>query len=236
MSNGWALVTGSARRLGKAIALELARAGYDQIIHYNSSRDEAEATVAEVQALGRDAWSVAADLRDPNAIEHLFSRIKDRCDTLAVLVNSAADFPRTPVGTVTIEQWDHLMALNLRAPFFCAQHAAALMPNGGVIVNIADVGGEVVWKGYVPYAMGKAGIIMMTRGLAVALAPKIRVAGVAPGVALLPDGWNDDKPLERVPLDRAGTPDDIARAVRFIVESPYLTAETIFVDGGRRWG
>ncbi|MBA3471046.1 MAG: SDR family oxidoreductase [Herpetosiphonaceae bacterium] len=236
MSNGWAVVTGGAKRLGKAIALELARAGYDLVIHYNSSSAEAAATVGAIEALGQQAWAIPADLRDVGAIDALFATIAERCGSLAVLVNSAADFPRTPVGEVTVEQWDSLMALNARAPFFCAQHAAKLMSSGGVVVNLADVGGELAWPSYVPYGMSKAAILMLTKGLAVALAPTIRVGGVAPGAALLPDDWDSPAPTARVPLKRVGTAEDIARAVRFIVESPYLTGETIFVDGGRRWG
>jgi pteridine reductase len=236
MSNGWAVVTGGAKRLGRAIALELARAGYDLVIHYNTSGEAAAATVGEIEALGRQAWAIAADLRDVGAIKGLFSAIAARCGDLAVLVNSAADFPRTPFGEVTLEQWDSVMALNARAPFFCAQHAAKLMSSGGVIVNLADVGGELAWPSYIPYGMSKAAILMLTKSLAVALAPAIRVGGVAPGAALLPDDWSHPAPTARVPLKRVGTAEDIARTVRFIVESPYLTGETIFVDGGRRWG
>lgn len=236
MSLGWAMVTGGARRLGRAIVLELAAAGYDALIHYHHSAEAAEHTAAEVRALGREALTLSADLRDPAAIETLFASVAARCGSLAVLVNNAADFPRTPVDSVTVEQWDALMALNLRAPFFCAQHAARLMTAGGVVVNLADIGGEIPWPSFLPYSMAKAGMIMLTKGLAVALAPAIRVGGVSPGVALLPDDWAANPPLHRVPLGRVGEPSDIARAVRFIVESPYLTGETITVDGGRRWG
>lgn len=236
MSKGWAVVTGGAKRLGRAIALELARAGHDLVIHFNSSQADADQTVAEIAALGRQAWAISADLRDPAAIDGLFAAIKQRCGTLRVLVNSAADFPRSRVGSITVDEWDAVMSLNLRAPFFCAQHAAALMPEGGVIVNLADVGGEIPWPSYVPYGISKAGILMLTKSLAVALAPGIRVGGVAPGAALLPDDWAGEAPTARVPLRRVGTAEDIAQAVRFIVEAPYLTGETIFVDGGRRWG
>ncbi|GAA5528386.1 SDR family oxidoreductase [Herpetosiphon gulosus] len=236
MSNGWAIVTGGARRLGKSIALELARAGYNLIIHYNAAQAEAEQTCSEVQSLGREAWAYSADLRDVAAIETMFQTIGERCGTLAVLVNSAADFPRTPIGSISQQTWDDLVALNQRAPFFCAQAAAKLMPEHGVIVNIADVGGEVPWPSFVPYGMTKAALIMMTRGLALALAPNVRVGAVGPGVALLPDGWQEDSnSLNKIPLKRLGVPEDIAKAVRFIVESPYFTGETIFVDGGRRW-
>lgn len=237
--NQLALVTGGAQRVGKAIALELARAGYDLIIHYHRSAEAAQATVAEIAALGREATPIAADLADPAALDGLFDTIAGRWDQLAVLVNSAASFPHTPVGSVSVAQWDALMALNLRAPFFCAQRAAALMGQGGVIVNIADVAGEIPWAGFVPYGISKAGILMLTRGLAVALAPEIRVGGVAPGPVLLADDATPEQLRQataRTLLKRVGTAEDVARAVRFIVESPYLTGETIFVDGGRHWG
>lgn len=238
MSGRWALVTGGARRLGRAISLELARAGFDIAIHYFRSTSDAEALAAEIAALGRRAVWLGADLRDPAAIAGLFAELDGQGGELAVLVNSAADFPRIPVDAVTVEQWDDLMALNLRAPFLCAQAAARRMGDGGVIVNLADVGGEIPWPSYVPYCTSKAGVLMLTKGLAVALAPKIRVAGVAPGVALLPDDWDSEQepPTQRVPLKRVGSAEDIAQAVRFIVEAPYLTGETIAIDGGRRWG
>ncbi len=237
MSNGWALVTGGAQRLGRSIALELAQAGYDIIVHYHRSADAASATVAEISALGRSAWSISADLRTTDAIERLFEHVRERCGALSVLINNAADFPRTPVDSVTVEQWDALMALNLRAPFFCAQHAARLMPEQGVIVNLADIGGDIPWPSYLPYSVSKAGVLMLVKGLAVALAPRIRVVGVAPGVVLLPENWASEQhpPTQRVPLRRVGEAADIARTVRFLVESPYITGETIAVDGGRRW-
>ena len=238
MSKGWALVTGGARRLGRAISLVLAEAGYDVIVHYHHSAQEAAATAADVRAAGREALVLSADLRQPQALEMLFKQIEDQCTHLAVLVNNAADFPRTPFETVSVQQWDDLMDLNMRAPFFCAQHAARLMQTGGVIVNLSDVGGDIPWPTYLPYSISKAGVLMLTKGLAVVLAPTIRVVGVAPGVVLLPDSWDSEQhpPTKRVPLQRVGNADDIAQTVRFLVESPYITGETVTVDGGRRWG
>jgi NAD(P)-dependent dehydrogenase (short-subunit alcohol dehydrogenase family) len=235
-----ALVTGAAHRVGRSIALELARAGADIVVHYHRSAEPAQATAAEIAALGRRAFPLAADLADVTAIMGLFERVAAEAGPLDVLVNSAAIFPRGPVAEVTPEQWDMVMAVNVRAPFFCAQQAAAAMRGrGGAIVNIADVGGEVPWAGYVPYGVSKAGVIMMTRGLAVALAPDVRVNAVAPGPVLLPDGWSEElarRSTARTLLRRVGTPEDVSRAVRFLLESDYITGETLFVDGGRRWG
>lgn len=241
LSGQLALITGGAQRVGRAIALELARAGADVVVHYHTSATAAEETVAEIRSLGRRALALQADLADPNAIDLLFDRLAAEAGALSVLVNSAAVFPRLPIGSVTPEAWDSLMALNLRAPFFCAQRAAAAMSTrgGGVIVTIADVGGEIPWAGYVPYGISKAGVLMMTRGLAVALAPHIRVNAVAPGPVLMPEGWSEEqirRSVARTLLKRTGSAEDVARAVRFLVESDYITGETIFVDGGRRWG
>ena len=143
----------------------------------------------------------------------------------------------TPIGEVTPEQWDVMFALNLRSPFFLAQAAAPLLrEHGGVIVNIADLAAYETWPAYVPHAITKAGVVQMTRGLARALAPEIRVNAVAPGAVLLPDGWNDDtadRLTSTTPLARLGSADDVAQAVVYLCEATYVTGEVIIVDGGR---
>jgi pteridine reductase len=156
---------------------------------------------------------------------------------LHVLVNSAAVMERTPVGSVTPAQWDAMMALNLRAPFFAAQAAAPHMRDGGVIVNVADLAAYETWPAYVPHGVSKAGVVQLTRALARALAPAVRVVGVAPGVVLLPDGWDAAvaaRLAATTPLGRAGTPDDVVRAVLYLIDADYVTGETLVVDGGRR--
>ena len=163
---------------------------------------------------------------------------------LDVLVNSAAVMLRTPLDEVSVQQWDDIFALNLRAPFFCARSAAAVMRRtrnkgelgGGVIINIADLAGLESWPAYVPHGVSKAGVIQMTRSLARVLAPDIRVNAIAPGAVLLPESWSseDAAHLERTtPLRRLGTPDDVARAMIYLLEADYVTGETIVVDGGR---
>jgi pteridine reductase len=153
-----------------------------------------------------------------------------------VLVNSAAVMERTPVGGVTVEAWDAMFALNLRAPFFAAQAAAARMTVGGAIVNIADLAAFETWPGYVPHGISKAGVVQMTRALARVLAPAVRVNAVAPGAVLLPDDWDGaagERLARTTPLGRLGAASDVAGAVLYLLDADYVTGETIIVDGGR---
>ena len=232
-----ALVTGGARRVGRAIAVALAARGADVVVHYNSGVVEAEETAAEIRTLGRRAATLAGDLADLEVAGGLPARAHAQFGRLDVLVNSAAMMLRTPVGAVTPEQWDSMFALNLRAPFFIAQAAVPLLHvQGGVIINIADLAAFETWPAYVPHAMTKAGLMQMTRGLARTLAPEIRVNAVAPGAVLLPDDWSDesgDRLASTTPLRRLGTAADVAQAVIYLCEAPYVTGEVLIVDGGR---
>jgi pteridine reductase len=232
-----ALVTGGAQRVGLEIARALADAGADVAIGYRRSATAARAAERELRARGVRAIALRADLARPAEARALVAAAARRLGRLDILVNNAAVFLRTPVATTTPAQFDRLIAVNLRAPFFCSQAAARVMGRrGGRIVNIADVGAVRAWPGYVPYGASKAGVVMLTRGLAAALAPRIQVNAVAPGVVLLPEGF----PLEsgrrlarRVPMGRHGTPADVAQAVRFFATcSPYVTGQVLFVDGG----
>ncbi len=232
-----ALVTGGARRVGRAIALALAARGADVVVHYNSGVAEAESTAAELSARGARVSLLQADLSDLQAAEALPLLARAAFGRLDILVNSAAMMLRTPIGEVTPEQWDTMFALNLRSPFFIAQAAAPLLrAQGGVIVNIADLAAYETWPAYVPHAITKAGIVQMTRGLARALAPEIRVNAVAPGAVMLPDGWDDataDRLTSTTPLARLGSADDVAQAVVYLCEATYVTGEVLIVDGGR---
>jgi pteridine reductase len=232
-----ALVTGGARRVGKAIALALAGRGADIVIHYNNGETEAEETAGEIRQLGVRAALVQRDLSDVATAMALPERAHDEFGRLDIVVNSAAMMQRTPIGEVIPEDWDAMFALNLRAPFFIAQAAAPLLrEHGGVLVNIADLAAYETWPAYVPHAITKAGIVQMTRGLARALAPSIRVNAVAPGAVLLPDDW-DTETSERLaattPLGKLGTAADVAQAVVYLCEAQYVTGEVIIVDGGR---
>jgi NAD(P)-dependent dehydrogenase (short-subunit alcohol dehydrogenase family) len=233
-----ALVTGAARRLGRAIASGLAEAGASIAVHHRDSAEAASEAVHEFHRLGVRAEAFQADLTDTAQISALFAQIDEAFGRLDILVNSAARFEKKPVHEITPEDWDRTLDLNLRAPFFCSQSAARLMrrAESGVIINVADVGSFQPWSGYAHHSISKAGLVMMTRVLARALAPGIRVNAVAPGPVLPPDALTV-KDLQELTgltaLNRLGAPDDVSRTVLFLVTSDYITGETIVVDGGK---
>ena len=226
-----ALVTGAAHRLGKAFALTLARHGYDIILHYHSSYDEAFQTKLEIESLSRKVSLAQADLTDPAQIESLLLDI----DRLNVLVNSAAFMPHGNVEAVTIENWDTTLDLNLRAPFLLARECAEKMTEGGLIVNITDVGAQKAWSRYPSYTVSKAALESLTKILARAYAPKIRVNAIAPGFVLqsdiVPAGeW--ERLIGRIPLKRPARTEEITSALEFLLHNEYITGQTIVVDGG----
>ena len=232
-----ALVTGGAMRVGREIARALAEAGADVAIGYRRSGVEARAAVREMEARGVRAVALRADVARPREARALVVATVRRLGRLDVLVNNAALFIRTPVLTTTPAQFDRLLAVNLRAPFFVSQAAARAMGRrGGRIINIADVGAVRAWPGYVPYGVSKAGVVMLTRGLAAALAPRIQVNAVAPGVVLLPENFpreSSRRLAARIPMGRHGRPADVAEAVCFFATcSDYVTGQVLFVDGG----
>jgi pteridine reductase len=231
-----ALVTGAGRRVGRAIAVALGARGMRVAVHYHASDNEARETVRLIREAGGDAITVCADLRDPRTPERLIAQTVEQLGTLDVLVNSAAVMIRTPLEDVTPAVWDEILALNLRAPFFCAKAAAMRMTEGGVIINIADLAAFESWTGYIPHGASKAGVVHITRALAKALAPAVRVNAIAPGAVLLPDDWTDadaERLVRTTPLGRLGSPDDVAQAALYLIDAHYITGETIIVDGGR---
>jgi len=232
-----ALVTGGAVRVGRAIALTLAGAGADVAIGYRRSTAEARSTLGELRAAGARAVAIAADIGDPAEARRLVAEAVKRLGRLDILVNNAAIFLRTPFATTTPAQFDRIIAVNLRGAFFCAQAAARSMRRrGGRIINVADVGATRAWPGYIPYGISKAGIVMLTKGLAAALAPAIQVNAVGPGVVLLPDGFPREpgrRLVARIPMGRYGRPSDVAETVRFFATCPeFITGQVLFVDGG----
>lgn len=236
MSRLRAVVTGGAVRVGRAIAERLARAGYDLVLHYHSSDEAAAATSRRLLDLGAAVETVRADLTRPEEIPLPFEAAESAFGGLDLLVNSAAVFPRSDVLDTTIDEWDRVFALNARAAFFCAQEAARRMETGA-IVNIVDTGADQAWPGYVPYVASKAALASVTRGLAAAFAPDIRVNAVAPGPVLLPedaDGEADHAAVaELTALGRVGAPEDVAEAVLYLAGAEYVTGEILRVDGGQ---
>jgi NAD(P)-dependent dehydrogenase (short-subunit alcohol dehydrogenase family) len=230
-----ALVTGSAHRLGKAFALSLARMGYSIALHYRGSADEAEHTVKEIRALGVDCLPIRADLTIPEKIDFLFSLVDEFKMPLKVLVNSAAVMPVGKPQELELKDWDLALDLNLRAPFLLAQQAANRMTDGGLIVNITDIGAQKAWSRYPSYTVSKAGLESLTKMLARAFAPGIRVNAIAPGLVLPSDvvtkeKW--DKLVDKLPLKRAARLDEITSALEFLIKNEYITGQTIAVDGG----
>jgi pteridine reductase len=226
-----ALVTGAAHRLGKVFALTLARQGFDILLHYHQSSDAALQTQSEVEAVGSHVILCQADLTDPAQIQFLISNL----ESLHVLVNSAAFMPGGNVDALTLENWDTALDLNLRAPFLLAQECARKMSEGGLIVNITDVGAQKAWSRYPSYTVSKAALESLTRILARAVAPKIRVNAIAPGFVLQSDIVSDEewqRLVNRIPLKRAARMEEIASALEFLLKNEYITGQTIVVDGG----
>lgn len=226
-----ALITGAAHRLGKVFALTLARHGFDIVLHYHTAEEEARQTQAEIELLSRRVTLAQADLTDPAQIQSLFSIFQ----SLDVLVNSAAFMPKGNVDALSVENWDTSLDLNLRAPFLLARACAPKMSAGGLIVNITDVGAQKAWSRYPSYTVSKAALESLTKVLARALAPKIRVNAIAPGFVLPSDivaagEW--ERLINRIPLKRPARSEEIASALEFLLQNEYITGQTIVIDGG----
>lgn len=232
-----ALVTGAGRRVGRALAVALGTRGMHVIVHYHASADGAEETARLVTRAGGSAQTARADLGRVEEGERLVDDAVAARGSLDVLVNSAAVMLRTPLGETTAAQWDAIFSLNVRAPYFLCQRAApALREARGNIVNLADLAALETWPGYVPHGLTKAAVLQMTRALARVLAPEVRVNAIAPGVVLLPEGWSDadaERLRTTTPLQRLGSPEDVAGAMLYLLDASYVTGEVITVDGGR---
>ena len=236
MTGKIALVTGGAHRLGRALVLALADAGADIALHYGRSEAQASETGEEVRKLGRRVELFQADLACPERIADLFADLGERFGRLDVLVNNAAVYHRTPLETLTADQWDTEMAVNARAPALCIRHAVPLLADGGAVLNIADVGAEKGWAGFPAYCAAKAALLALTKSAARALAPRhIRVNALSPGVAAWQEGIADKEKqsvLAQVPMKRTGTPADVAAAALFLIRNEYITGQNLRVDGG----
>lgn len=241
LSGSVALVTGAGRRVGRAIALELARAGAAVAVHVNRSRGPGAEVAAEVRELGVRAAVVQADQRDVAEIEAACRAAREALGPVDLLVNSAAIWPSVDLAQCTQEDFDLALEVNLRGPFFWARFLGVEMKRqgGGAIVSIADVSADRPWTDALPYCAAKAGLVSMTYGLAKALAPEVRVNAIGPGPILFPAGYPEGRrraDREATLRGTEGSPEDVARAVRFLFESPNVTGAFLPVDGGYRFG
>lgn len=237
-----ALVTGGARRVGKAVSLELARAGYDVGVHYRESRAEAQEVVAAIRDLGSNAVAIEGDLGRAENAEAVVRAIVEQLGGLDVLVNNAAVFDADGSDNLADfepDRWRRMFEVNVIAPAALAHAAHPYLRSKGTgcIVNLVDISAERPWPDHLAYCASKAALVNLTRSLARAMAPEVRVNAVAPGIAAFPDSYSAQLRaglIEMVPLRRQGTPQDIATAVRFLVlDAPFVTGQIICVDGGR---
>jgi len=233
-----ALVTGAGVRVGRAIAVSLARAGYDLALHAHASLEALASLAAEARGLGRRVTVHGADLADAAAVDRLGAEVREAHPALDLIVHNAAIFERVPFAEVRREHFRRMQAINLEAPFFLTQ---ALLPclhaaPAPCVIHVTDVGAQRPHPAHAAYSVSKAGLEMLTRALAVELAPHVRVNAVAPGTVAFPPGYDEAAraaELARIPLGREGDVFDVARAVCFLATQPYVTGQVLAVDGGR---
>ena len=239
LAGSTAIITGAARRVGRAIALDLARAGCDVAVHYHRSRNDAVALRDEITGLGRRCCLVPGDLADIATAGRLIAETVEALGGLDVLVNNAAVFAPMSLADFDPDAWQRTMQVNLTAVAALCHHARPHLAASGAgrIVNLCDIAADRPWVGHLAYCVSKAGLVCLTRALARELAPGVRVNGVSPGIAVFPDDYDQatrDRLIGKVPLGRPGSPEDVAAAVRFLVEQgDYVTGQIINVDGGR---
>lgn len=233
-----AVVTGGARRLGRATVLRLAHAGCNVVVNYRSAAAAAETTAAEARAAGAGAIMVQADVARADDVDRLLRSTLAEFGRVDILIANAGAFRRTPLATLTEADWDDMIDNNLRAAFLCARRFGLHMQahGGGCIVTLADVAGLRPWADYLPYCVAKAGVITLTQVLAKELAPTVRVNAIAPGPILFPDDFDSaaqQREIARTLLQRQGTPDNVAEAILALVCNDYITGVLLPVDGGR---
>ncbi|MEI6090218.1 MAG: SDR family oxidoreductase [bacterium] len=230
------IITGGARRLGKHLALNFAKKGYNVVIHYNSSTESAKETHQAILDLGVDSIMVKADLHNLVEIERLFAIAAEHYGKLDALVNSAAVLPRQmAVSEISEMDWNAVMNVNLKAYLFASQQFAKYADDSAKIINIASLGGQEIWKNRLLYNVSKAGVLQLTKALAREFAPKIAVNSVSPGIVTIPNepSENDTLNPKRIPYGRYATPEEIFSAVYFFAEcSNYITAQNLNIDGG----
>jgi NAD(P)-dependent dehydrogenase (short-subunit alcohol dehydrogenase family) len=233
-----ALVTGGAKRVGKAIVRELAAHGCRTVVHYHTSKTDAKETVQEVIAAGHEAIMLQADVTVESDVDCMIEAAVAQFGRIDILVNNASIFYRTPIETLTAEEIERVIDTNLTGTFICAQKIGLCMYDwgSGHIINMADVAGLRPWADYVPYSIAKAGVLTLTQGLAMEFAPKVRVNAIVPGPVLFQDDTPEkvrQREIGKTLLKRMGTPEEVAALVALIAESDYSTGAVFHVDGGR---
>lgn len=232
-----ALVTGGAVRIGRAISLGLAEAGYDVVVNYRSSEAEALAVSRQIRDGGRHCVVARGDVSRSGEVEAVAHRVRDEFGRLDLLVNNASIFPRKPLMDVEEEEWDRVMEVNLKGPFLMVKATADLLTTArGCVVNLVDLSAFQAWREFPHHSVSKAGALHLTRVMARCLAPRIRVNAIAPGPVLLPDDYDEEKSrkaADRTALGRLGAPEDVLRTILFLDRSPFITGEVIVVDGGQ---
>lgn len=237
-----ALVTGASRRVGRAIAVELAHAGADVAVHFRSGSQDARETINQIRSLRRQGIGVQADLTEESSWAYVVEQVRKGLGRLDILVNNASAFLTDKPDTVARfdpAHWEAMFRIHVLAPMGLVSHAEPLLSRSGrgSVINLCDISAERPWKNHLAYCTSKAGLVALTKGLAVALAPRVRVNGVSPGIAVFPREYDvalRKKLSQRVPLKRSGSPKEVAQLVRFLVESgDYITGQVIAIDGGR---
>jgi 3-oxoacyl-[acyl-carrier protein] reductase/pteridine reductase len=236
-----ALVTGGAIRIGKAITLGLARAGANVVINYNRDAEQAIQTAKEVSDLGVSALTVHANISDWEQVKKMYAEIHARFGPIDILVNNASAFKETPIPTQSVEEWQTVTGVLINGSFYVSNLAAVdmLEKKMGVITNIVDLSAWEAWPRFAAHVVGKSALLSLTRQLALDLAPYVRVNAIAPGPVLPPPNYSAEKikrTADKTLLDRWGSAEDVSKAVNFLIESDYINADVITVDGGQRYG
>lgn len=237
-----AFVTASARRVGKAITLALARAGADVVVNYRTSAEEAEATAAEARALGVRAIALQFDASDYRRADQAVAKITGELGPISILVNNASYFKKVPFPTRDFAVWHDTFDTIVHTPFYCANAVApSMLDRGeGIIINVVDLSAWEAWPGYAAHGVAKAALLALTRQLALELAPAVRVNAIAPGPVLPTPGIHDSKDMlartaDKTLLNRWGSPENVVETVLFLIKNDYITGEYITVDGGQRY-
>jgi pteridine reductase len=235
-----ALVTGGARRVGRAISLGLAEAGFDVLVNHHASPGDAQEVVDRIEALGQRAVAVQGDVSNSAGVERVAAVLRERFGRLDLLVNNASLFQPRRLLEVEEDEWDRVMAVNLKAPFLVLKATADLLDEAeGTVVNLVDLSATQPWTEYAHHAVSKAGLLHLTRVMARAMAPRVRVNAIAPGTVLPPDDADEadrERSRQAAALGTLGTPEDVVRTVLFLHRSPFITGEVVVVDGGRSLG